>query len=99
MPAGLAAGAECALDEEDAAHLRVLRLGAGAPVRAVDGAGHCFAARVTRVEKRGAHVLLDADTTPAGAPHSCRVWASGSLRCASPPTCRKQRNWLTWKRL
>lgn len=54
------------LDGDEAAHLtRVRRLGAGAPVRVFDGAGHEWHGTIRDVGKRGVTVVLDGAAAPA----------------------------------
>lgn len=64
VPAGAEAGAVCLLDDEDLAHLKVLRLAPSAPLRAVDGAGRSFAARLIQLDRHAGAVRLDSETTP-----------------------------------
>ncbi len=58
------------IPDEEAHHLtRVLRLNGGAPVEALDGAGHTYFGTLTEVTKRGAALLVARQTlTSAPAP-------------------------------
>lgn len=58
-PAPLAVGTVLALDEDAAHHVsRVLRMTVDAPIALFDGSNHVFAARLTRVDKKGVEATV-----------------------------------------
>jgi 16S rRNA (uracil1498-N3)-methyltransferase len=90
VPEGAAAGSTVSLGDEDARHLRVLRLMPGATIRGVDGAGAVYALTLDALDRRTARA-----TVTAREPSTCEPGVALWIVQAALHTARM--DWLVEK--